>query len=141
MADFTHKDVEITLTDRGLFRASPDGTNFIEGTSLAGIKKRIDEAQKVTYKPVNVVIAPYRGSISEPVRLELVGIKVSKYGTEFVTANKRILSFRFCDADTFPFDAVKQCLDDQRALEKRWAALVDTIPVLTTDEVKRRMTQ
>ena len=142
MANFTHQGVDIILTDNGLFRASPDGVNIIEGTSLAGVKKRISAAQKVTYKPVDVVVAPWRGSISSPVRATLAGIKISKYGTEFVTDNKRAVSAdRFCDADTFPFEAVEQYIADLRALEKRWAALVDTIPVLTASEIRRRMTE
>ena len=144
MADFTHNGIEITLTGSGKFRASPDGINTVESTSLAGIMKLIDKAEAAKYKPVDVVLLPYGDRIAdgEPHRFVITGIKTDKYGTVFVTADKHTLpGSRFCDASTFPFDEVRRFIAEQKQLNKRWRAFVDTIPIITRDEVKRRMTE
>ena len=144
MADFTHNGIEITLTGSGKFQASPDGINTVESTSLAGVKKLIDRAKTVKYKPVDVVMPPYGGRAPEtdPQSFVFVAITTQQYGSAFVTADKHTISgTRFCDATTFPFDEFRRFIDEQKELNRRWRAFVDTIPIIHADEVKRRMTE
>lgn len=50
MTTFTHKNTEITLSERGDFTATVSG-KFVRASSLDAMKKRIDKAAEETFEP------------------------------------------------------------------------------------------
>ena len=91
MTEFVHEGTKIELLPTGRFRTTINGKQYL-GDSLAGVKKKIDNAAKDSFKPFNGLREDRYNKTLAPITVS--GVKAPRKGArsynshhEFILAN------------------------------------------------------